>query len=215
MQEHPEKYTDEQIAALLADDEVAEYLQQLAMTKQAFTKEETSHEDVPVDEMWQQFAADHADELDALNSPSSQTGMGRTFQWSVLRKIAAVFLGVVATVGLTFAAFSILRSNDKTPDNTTATTNTATVTSRPVQPMPQDTAVASGPVIFDNVSLDRIAQTIAAFHHVGIDVQNKQAGTLRFYFVWRQTDSLKTVVDQLNQFGKVDILMQNDKLIVR
>jgi hypothetical protein len=65
------------------------------------------------------------------------------------------------------------------------------------------------------VSLDKIARTIADFHHKEEEVKNDQAAELRFYFVWNQTDSLQTVVEQLNQFERVDIVVENDKLIVR
>ena len=50
MQEHPEQYTDEQLLQMLADDpELAEQLEQLALTKQTFVKHEADEEAVPVD----------------------------------------------------------------------------------------------------------------------------------------------------------------------
>lgn len=38
MQEHPEKYTDEQVEHLLADEEVKEFLRDLAMARMAGKK---------------------------------------------------------------------------------------------------------------------------------------------------------------------------------
>ena len=40
MQEHPEKYTDEQIETLLADEEIRTFVQDLAMTKRAMIRNE-------------------------------------------------------------------------------------------------------------------------------------------------------------------------------
>ena len=70
-------------------------------------------------------------------------------------------------------------------------------------------------MVFDNVALDSIANAIAAYHHVGLDLQNERARQLRFYFVWRQDDSLQVVVDKLNMFERVNMAVENGKLIVR
>ncbi len=48
-----------------------------------------------------------------------------------------------------------------------------------------------------------------------MDLQNEQARQLRFYFVWKQDDSLQEVVEKLNMFEHVDIVIENNKLIVR
>ena len=56
MQEHPENYTDEQLASMLADDEeLAEMLEAAAKTKQAMTKAAVDNEELPMDELWEQF----------------------------------------------------------------------------------------------------------------------------------------------------------------
>ena len=69
MQEHPEQYTDEQLHQLIADNpELAEQLEQLALTKQAFVKHEADEEVIPVEDEWQKFAAEHADEFEALDT---------------------------------------------------------------------------------------------------------------------------------------------------
>ena len=48
MQEHPENYTDEQLASMLADDEeLAEMLEAAAKTKQAMTKAVVDNETLP------------------------------------------------------------------------------------------------------------------------------------------------------------------------
>ena len=74
MQEHPEQYTDEQLLQMLADDpELAEQLEQLALTKQTFVKHEADEEAVPVEDEWQKFAAEHAEELKALGKDEPHT----------------------------------------------------------------------------------------------------------------------------------------------
>ena len=63
--------------------------------------------------------------------------------------------------------------------------------------------------------LDSIAREIATYHHVGVDLQNEQARQLRFYFVWKQDDSLQEVIEKLNMFEHVDMAVEDGKLIVR
>ena len=70
-------------------------------------------------------------------------------------------------------------------------------------------------VVFDNVTLDSIVQEIAAYHHMDVDLQNEQARQLRFYFVWKQDDSLQEVMEKLNMFEPVNMTIENGKLTVR
>ena len=58
MQEHPEKYTDRQIEALLADEEIRAFAQELAMTKRAMMRNEAG--EVNVEEEWEHFSAQHS-----------------------------------------------------------------------------------------------------------------------------------------------------------
>ena len=58
MQNHPEKYTDEQITALLADDDIKAFAETLAMSKRAMMRQEA--DPVDVDAAWQQFAEAHS-----------------------------------------------------------------------------------------------------------------------------------------------------------
>ena len=48
-----------------------------------------------------------------------------------------------------------------------------------------------------------------------VDLQNEQARQLRFYFVWKQSDSLQEVMEKLNMFEPVNMTIENGKLIVR
>ena len=57
MQEHPEKYTDEQIEALLADENIRAFAQKLTMTKRAMMRNEAG--EVDVEEEWEHFSAQH------------------------------------------------------------------------------------------------------------------------------------------------------------
>ena len=79
---------------------------------------------------------------------------------------------------------------------------------------PSDTKVADT-IVFDNVSLKDMVQQIAYFYNIEVDIQNDKADELRFYFVWKQHDDITTVMEQLNQFESVNIVIEDNKIIVK
>ena len=86
MQEHPERYTDEQITQMLADDpQLAALMEQLALTKRAFVKQEADEEALPMDDLWEQFASEHEEALAALESRQEQAHPGRPLDGSSAR----------------------------------------------------------------------------------------------------------------------------------
>ena len=163
-----------------------------------------------VDEAWQQF------ESEELKFHSS------------LRKMAASFVGLLLVSGVAFAAIHIVRQYQETEVPQAADTMAEANSSLPTlhSSLPADTVtVKSGPVVFDNVTLDSVAKDIATYHHLDVDLQNERqrvgasavmkASQLRFYFVWNQEESLQEVIEKLNMFEHVNMAVENGKLIVR
>ena len=91
------------------DQLVAENQELLALTKQAFVKREVEKESVPVDEEWEKFAAEHADELEALEKDEPRTATIKKLMGIVPYKVAAGIIGILFTVGVAFAAIHIVR----------------------------------------------------------------------------------------------------------
>ena len=73
------------------DQLVAENQELLALTKQAFIKREVENESVPVDEEWQKFAAEHADELEALEKDEPRTATITRLMGILPYKVAASY----------------------------------------------------------------------------------------------------------------------------
>ena len=137
---------------------------------------------------------------------------------SLLRKMAASFVGLLLVSGVAFAAIHIVRQYQETEVPQAADTMAEANSSLPTlhSSLPADTVtVKSGPVVFDNVTLDSIAKDIATYHHLDMDLQNEQASQLRFYFVWNQEESLQEVIEKLNMFEQINLAVENGKLIVR
>ena len=61
----------------------------------------------------------------------------------------------------------------------------------------------------------KILPEIADYYHVEVSFQNEDVRQLRFYFIWKQEDSLQEVIEKLNMFEQVNLTIENGKLIAR
>ena len=208
IQEHPEKYSDEQLNSMLAEDEeLAEMMEQLATTKRAMTKEETEDEQLDMDALWKEFEDEH--ELEFDEPETKRVSMP-------LRKIAAMFIGVALTAGVAFAAIQIVRSVSKpAPEPTKIEAPAAPKAAQPDDEVPADTVVAVKPVVFDNVELAQIMEQIAAHYKAEVEIENEDAGAYRLYFEWNSQETLEHVVERLNRFESINIELNNNKMTVK
>lgn len=208
IQEHPEKYSDEQLNSMLAEDEeLAEMMEQLATTKRAMAKEEAEDEQLDMDALWQEFEDEH--ELEFDEPETKRVSMP-------LRKIAAMFIGVALTAGVAFAAIQIVRSVSKpAPEPTKIEAPAAPKAAQPDDEVPADTVVAVKPVVFDNVELAQIMAQIAAHYKAEVEIENEDAGAYRLYFEWNSQETLEHVVERLNRFESINIELNNNKMTVK
>ena len=198
------------------DQLVAENQELLALTKQAFVKREVEKESVPVDEEWEKFAAEHADELEALDNKAAANYSLFTFH-SSLHKVAASIIGILFTVGVAFAAIHIVRmvSNPKPQTMQAEQTISAKPTSvLPTDTIKTDTTANAKPIVFDNVALDKMLPQIASYYNKEVEFQNADARQLRFYFVWKQDETLDVVLHRLNLFESITVELKSDKIVV-
>ena len=198
------------------DQLVAENQELLALTKQAFIKREVEKESVPVDEEWEKFATEHADELEALDNKAAANYSLFTFH-SSLHKVAASIIGIVFTVGVAFAAIHIVRMVSHSKPQ--AMQAEQTISAKPMSTLPTDTiktdtTTSLKPIVFDNVALDKMLPQIAAYYHKGVDFQNADARQFRFYFVWKQNETLEVVLHRLNLFESITIELKDNKIVV-
>ena len=199
------------------DQLVAENQELLALTKQAFIKREVENESVPVDEEWQKFAAEHADELDALEKDEPPTATIKKLMGLFPYKVAASIIGIVFTVGVAFAAIHIVRmvSHSKPQAMQAEQTISAKPTSiLPTDTIKTDTTANAKPIVFDNVALDKMLPQIASYYNKEVEFQNADARQLRFYFVWKQDETLDVVLHRLNLFESITVELKSDKIVV-
>ncbi len=194
MHEHPENYSDEQLAAML-DDEIQE---QLATAKRAMT-------DIPepdVDAEWQHFEQEHFAPV-------------KNRRWL---KVAAIFLGVIMLSAFTYAAIRAVSHH--TVDKAKEPTENVTVEPQPestVEPrlgVADSAAVAVEPIVFDNQPLDQMLEKIAPHYGMQVEFRSEDARALRFYFVWQPDEDLDAVLERLNLFESVNISKEGNTIVV-
>ena len=191
MQEHPEKYTDEQIERLLADEEVKDFLCDLAMARMAGKK--ATPKKVDVDKAWKEFA-----------NGSYRNRM----------KIAASVVGIIFLSGVAFAAVQNgwfkFSTSAKAVEDKTATeqiVNSKQLVNdslKAITTEPKD-SLDMKPVVFDNAELGTILTQMADFYHVKVEYVNANTQHVRLFFNWNKTKTLEQNLELLNAFDRIQI----------
>ena len=194
MHEHPESYTDEQLASMLDD----EMLERLATAKRALT-------DIPepdVDAEWQRFEQEHL-------APAHNR------RWL---KVAAMIAGVLMLSAFTYAAIHAVRAHQpevqQPMTEQVENTDGSVESSSPAEAERIDSVSTGQPVTFDNVALETIVGDIAARHQMQVEFRNEDARALRFYFVWQPDEDLDAALERLNLFESVNISKEGNTIVV-
>lgn len=218
MLEHPHDYSAAEWQQILEDDECRELYELMATTRGALDAARACEQltDEQIDAEWQRLESDM---LEVKHEPSDEHPHLR-FSFSIgrFRRIAAVFIAALMLSGIALAAIHIVRQQAEDKAKTTTQEMPTSVSHQPIVPadtVTTDTAAVAETVVFDNVSLDSIAKRIAAYHHLPMEIENDEARQLRFYYAWNQKDGLQEVVEKLNMFEHVTMVVENGKLIVR
>lgn len=191
MQEHPEKYTDEQIERLLADEEVKDFLRDLAMARMAGKK--ATPKKVDVDKAWKEFA-----------NGSYRNRM----------KIAASVVGIIFLSGVAFAAVQNgwfkFSTSAKAVEDKTATeqiVNSKQLVNDSLKAITTESkdSLDMKPVVFDNAELGTILTQMADFYHVKVEYVNANTQHVRLFFNWNKTKTLEQNLELLNAFDRIQI----------
>ena len=195
----------------------AENQELLALTKQAFVKREVEKESVSVDEEWEKFAAEHAEELEALEKDEPRTATITRLMGILPYKVAASIIGILFTAGVAFAAIHIVQkvsSPKSQAAQTVRSESSPSASALPADTVKTDTTTTVQPVVFDNVALEKMLPEIAAYYHKEVEFRNDDARSLRFYFVWKQDETLDVVLHRLNLFESITVELKSDKIVV-
>ena len=201
MQEHPEKYTDEQMEHLLADEEVKEFLRDLAMARMAGKK--ATPKKVDVDKAWKEFS-----------NGSYRNRM----------KIAASIVGIIFLSGVALAAVQNgwlnFSTSDKVVDNKAMAeqivpSNTLANDSLKAMTVEPTDSLDMKPVVFDNAELGTVLMQMADFYNVKVEYMNANTQHVRLFFNWNKTKTLEQNMELLNAFDRIQIEYADGTLIVK
>ena len=211
MQEQAHNMEEKELERIMEDKEMRELAEQLATMKRAFVRESIADDDSLVEEEWAKFERKHFGK--------DKTHLSLNAKHSLLFKVAAVFVGVILLSGITIAAvYTVQGISERTgaddvetaavaaADNDTKTAMTAGYA--------QQTEETGEPVVFDNITLDKILCEIAEYYSVKVDFRNTDTKQLRFHFVWRKELGIEKVVEDMNHFERVNINYKDSKLTV-
>lgn len=200
MQEHPENYSEQALKTMLKDPEVRELMEATALLKQAMIWENSRKSTVNVDAEWQRFAGQHI--------ADSKPRRG----WM---KVAAVFLGVLFVSGITFAAIHIVRMVNSQKSQTVKTEQPMTAkasTTIPADTVKTDT-IAPKIIRYDEATLQKILTDMGEYYRLRVELRNEDAKTLRLFFQWNQRQEASKVLEQLNTFERIHLVL-NDSTII-
>ena len=214
MQEHPEKYTDEQVERLLADEEAQEFLRDLAMARMAGKK--ATPKKVDVDKAWKEFSEKH--------NKAKSISNGTNTPYRNRMQIAASIIGIIFLSGVALAAvqngwFKFVVS-DKVADNKTKTEQTvkqkpsADDSLKAMTAEPND-SLNMKPVVFDNAELGTILTQMTDFYHVKVRYDNADTQHVRLFFNWNKTKTLEQNLEILNAFDRIQIEYAEGELVVK
>ena len=201
MQEHPEKYTDEQMEHLLADEEVKEFLRDLAMARMAGKK--ATPKKVDVDKAWKEFS-----------NGSYRNRM----------KIAASIVGIIFLSGVALAAVQNgwlnFSTSDKVVDNKAMAeqivpSNTLANDSLKAMTVEPTDSLDMKPVVFDDAELGTVLMQMADFYHVKVEYMNTNTQHVRLFFNWNKTKTLEQNLELLNAFDRIQIEYADGTLMVK
>ena len=176
------------------------------LLKQMYTQEARHDEDIDtsdiIDEEWVKFEAEHirGERLEVR---------GKRLP---LRKIAAMFVGLLMLSGIAYAAVHIISSHSqKAQEAQTVATNAQRATPG-AQPEAKDSTLMK-PIVYEDTELTTILDDIATFYQVEPVYKNEATKHIRLYFTWDKKQTIDNVIDTFNKFERINIT-RHDKILI-
>ena len=209
MMEHPEHYRNEQWQELLSDEECRKLYEAMRLSTSAFEAKDAKQKIANgiKEKEWQKRKAEF------FGSEKPYYSLF-TIYYS-LKKLVAMFVGLLMLSGIAYAAVQIAKQHQQSEASlsadTTAVEKSSLITHH--SSLPQDSIPQVR--IFENVPLDKMVSEIAHYYNKVVDIQSEHAHELRLYYEWEPQDAIESVVQDLNHFDRVNLALEDDKLIVK
>lgn len=195
MIEHPERYTEQQITDLLADEEMRKHYDMMVQLRGAYDVKKVKSERAKSEKY---ILPEESDTVHERNSHFSFF----TFPFS-LKKIAAIFIAVAFLGGIALAAYHFLSlKTENQSEEVTAPSLTGRVGGE------------SSLVRFADLRLDSILAVVGSHYGRAVCFRDTQACGLRLHTTWNRTQPLDSFVVTLNEFEVLKLTDEHDTLFV-
>lgn len=207
MLDNPDAYTEQEIRDIINHDKETREVYRLMVEAKRSSRHRQDNESVDVNAAWKRFVEN---EEFTTTQPTTQS-------YSVFRKIAASFIGMLLISGIAFAAIQIVNNivggEIKSPTQETRISNPRQeiVTA---DTLANDTVTVQ-PVIYDNIPLEKMLPEIAAYYDTEVIFANDEVRQLRFRFVWNPQQSIEQVIRDLNQFERLTVTLKDNQITIQ
>ena len=214
MLDNPDAYTEQEIRGIINHDKDTREVYRLMVEAKRSSRHRQDNKSVDVNAAWKRFVEN--EELRMKNEEFA-TAQQTTQSYSVFRKIAASFIGMLLISGIAFAAIQIVNNivggEIKSPTHETRISNPRQeiVTA---DTLANDTVTVQ-PVIYDNIPLEKMLPEIAAYYNTEVIFANDEVRQLRFRFVWNPQQSIEQVIRDLNQFEHLTVTLKDNQITIQ
>lgn len=203
--EHPERFSDDEIAKIMEDSETRGIYDTMSKTADLLTETD----DPDIDKEWKRF------------SESRRPGKIITLKrFMPARHAAAAIIAIVAslavvaaTIGFTHA-FSDANRHETAQNEQPVATREASAEATAEATATKGFETEPEIRIFKDENLEQILGEISSYYGSSVTFRTPSAMTLRLYFQWDQSQPLDEVVEQLDSFEQIEINLDGNLITV-
>lgn len=204
--EHPERFSDDELAALLKEPEMRELYDLMSKTSDAVA--ETPVYDL--DKEWDAFVDKH---YESTSKSFILKFFNRHAAAVIALGIVASLAVVAATVGIRYAS----KHSEPTPAEATAIASPEIIKTEVVK-VADSSASAENKVVevvtFKDESFESLINVICEYYGANSTFVNPSVKNLYLYYKWDQSLPLAEVVDELNNFEQINISLTDNMLTI-
>ncbi|MDE7418834.1 MAG: DUF4974 domain-containing protein [Muribaculaceae bacterium] len=203
--EHPERYTQSEIEAMLQDPEVKEMFDLLDKTKSSLQTLQTPD----IEAEWKRFEENHP-----MSERKHRFWLAGIMSRNIAVTIAIAIVSFTAVAAIVGIGINHLNQRHEASRPDDARTEYAEIIAKPdsVVSLELDKDKTPKIIVFDNEPLETIVDRIAGYYGCKVEFGNEASKSLRLYFRWNQENTLEEVVESLDNFEQINIEIK-DKTI--
>lgn len=207
--EHPDRYSDAQICDILSDTE-CKALYTLICKTGATLRQKNVYVAPDIDSEWQKVCA-HKKNVN-LFKPLRPGLRAASMVALVLTSFAAVAIGLAVAVRHHIERAAPLHEPDIKEIAGNDAASVSMVNDSIVETL--NSGTPAEPVLYKDEQLGKIVEDIAKHHNLTVEYRNKETAGLHLYFKFNPAASLEEVIDQLNTFERINIVINGNTLII-